>query len=120
MTAIAPSRDSAYDYDLAIIGSGGAAFAAAIRARDLGRSVLLIERSTIGGTCVNIGCILRGAPGGEPLEVRVDEILVATSRRPNSEGPASNAPTSSSTLVGRSWSTTSSARASPPSSPQAM
>ena len=44
-------------YDLAVIGSGSAAFAAAIRARELGREVLLIERGTTGGTCVNVGCI---------------------------------------------------------------
>ncbi|CAM2795755.1 mercury(II) reductase [Skermania piniformis] len=43
--------------DLAIIGSGGAAFAAAIRATGLGKSVVMIERSTFGGTCVNTGCI---------------------------------------------------------------
>ena len=44
-------------YDLAIIGSGGAAFAAAITARDTGASVVMIERGTTGGTCVNIGCV---------------------------------------------------------------
>src|SRR5699024_2765866 len=44
-------------YDLAVIGSGGAAFAAAIRARDTGRSVVMIERATVGGTCVNTGCV---------------------------------------------------------------
>lgn len=43
--------------DLAVIGSGGAAFAAAIRATGLGKSVVMIERSTFGGTCVNTGCI---------------------------------------------------------------
>ena len=36
-------------YELAIIGSGSAAFAAAITARDAGASVMMIERSTIGG-----------------------------------------------------------------------
>ncbi len=45
------------EYDLLIIGSGSAAFAAAIKARDLGASVALVERGTIGGTCVNIGCV---------------------------------------------------------------
>lgn len=45
------------DYDLLIIGSGSAAFAAAIKARDLGARVGMIERDTIGGTCVNIGCV---------------------------------------------------------------
>jgi mercuric reductase len=44
-------------YDLAIIGSGGAAFAAAITARDAGASVVMIERGTVGGTCVNTGCV---------------------------------------------------------------
>ena len=44
-------------YDLVIIGSGGAAFAAAITARDAGASVVMIERGTIGGTCVNTGCV---------------------------------------------------------------
>ena len=39
--------------DLAIIGSGGGAFAAAIRASSLGQRVVMVERSTVGGTCVN-------------------------------------------------------------------
>ena len=45
------------EFDLAIIGSGGAAFAAAIRASSLGGRVVVIERDEIGGTCVNIGCV---------------------------------------------------------------
>jgi mercuric reductase len=44
-------------YELAVIGSGSAAFAAAIRATSLGARVALIERGTVGGTCVNVGCI---------------------------------------------------------------
>ncbi len=51
-----PNR-SDQKYDLAIVGSGSAAFAAAIRARDLGARVVMVERGTLGGTCVNIGCI---------------------------------------------------------------
>jgi len=47
----------ATEYDLAVIGSGGAAFAAAIRATNLGHRVVMIERGTIGGTCVNTGCV---------------------------------------------------------------
>ena len=46
-----------HGYDLAIVGSGSAAFSAAIRARDAGARVVMIERGTIGGTCVNIGCV---------------------------------------------------------------
>jgi mercuric reductase len=44
-------------YDLAIVGSGGGAFSAAIAARRRGLRVAMIERGTIGGTCVNVGCI---------------------------------------------------------------
>ncbi|MBC9724995.1 mercury(II) reductase [Streptomyces sp. TRM68367] len=44
-------------YDLAVIGSGGGAFAAAIAARRKGRSVVMVERATTGGTCVNTGCV---------------------------------------------------------------
>lgn len=44
-------------YDLAVIGSGGGAFAAAIRGTTLGKRVVMIERGTIGGTCVNTGCV---------------------------------------------------------------
>jgi len=42
---------------IAVIGSGGAAFAGALRAADEGASVTMIEAGTIGGTCVNVGCI---------------------------------------------------------------
>lgn len=44
-------------FDLAVIGSGGGAFAAAIRATTLGKSVVMVERGTFGGTCVNTGCV---------------------------------------------------------------
>ncbi|MFS0726322.1 mercury(II) reductase [Paenibacillus sp. 1P07SE] len=45
------------DYDFLIIGSGGAAFSAAIQAVEYGAKVAIIERGTVGGTCVNIGCV---------------------------------------------------------------
>lgn len=45
------------DYDLIIIGAGWAGFNAAIRAKELGLKVCLIEKSRIGGTCLNLGCI---------------------------------------------------------------
>lgn len=46
-----------YDVDLAVIGSGGAAMSAAIAASQAGKSVVLVERGVLGGTCVNIGCV---------------------------------------------------------------
>lgn len=43
--------------NIIIIGSGSAAFAAALEAKDLGAQVTMIEAGTIGGTCVNVGCV---------------------------------------------------------------
>lgn len=45
------------EFDLAVIGTGGAAMSAAIHARLEGASVVAIERGTLGGTCVNVGCV---------------------------------------------------------------
>ena len=45
------------DYDLMTIGGGSAAFAAAIKAAELGARVAIVEKGTVGGTCVNIGCV---------------------------------------------------------------
>jgi mercuric reductase len=45
------------DADLVVIGSGAAAMAAAITARQAGVQVILIESGTVGGTCVNVGCV---------------------------------------------------------------
>ena len=42
---------------VAIIGSGGAAMAAALKVVEQGAHVTLIERGTLGGTCVNVGCV---------------------------------------------------------------
>src|SRR5215472_15721613 len=50
-------RGSANRFDLAIVGSGGGAFAAAIAASERGARVVMLERGTLGGTCVNVGCI---------------------------------------------------------------
>lgn len=44
-------------YDLLILGSGSTAFAAAIRANELGARVAMTERRTLGGTCANRGCL---------------------------------------------------------------
>lgn len=44
-------------FDLAVIGAGSAGFSAAITAAEGGRRVALIGHGTIGGTCVNVGCV---------------------------------------------------------------
>lgn len=43
--------------DVVVIGGGPAGYVAAIRAAQAGASTALIERSVIGGTCLNVGCI---------------------------------------------------------------
>jgi len=49
-----PKKDM---YDIFILGGGSAAFAAAIKASDIGARVLVAENNIIGGTCLNRGCI---------------------------------------------------------------
>ena len=45
-------------FDIAIIGAGPGGYSTALRAAELGKSVALIERDgTLGGTCLNRGCI---------------------------------------------------------------
>ena len=50
--------DQTYDYDVLIIGSGPGGYVAAIRAAQLGLKTACVEaRETLGGTCLNVGCI---------------------------------------------------------------
>ena len=44
-------------FDMMIIGGGPAGVSAALRARELGATVALIERGQMGGTCTNDGCV---------------------------------------------------------------
>ena len=52
-----PPRSQNGAYDLAVIGAGSAGFSAAITAAGQGKNVALIGHGTIGGTCVNVGCV---------------------------------------------------------------
>jgi len=47
----------AHDYDIAVIGGGPAGYAGAIRAAQLGKKVVCVERDKLGGICLNWGCI---------------------------------------------------------------
>jgi dihydrolipoamide dehydrogenase len=51
----APAKS--YNFDIIIIGGGPAGYAAAIRAGQLKKRVLCIEKENLGGTCLNWGCI---------------------------------------------------------------
>lgn len=44
-------------YDLIVIGAGPAGYEAALKASELGKNVLLVEKDRVGGTCLNYGCI---------------------------------------------------------------
>jgi dihydrolipoyl dehydrogenase len=47
----------AYDYDIVVLGGGPAGYAGAIRAAQLSKRVLCVERDKLGGICLNWGCI---------------------------------------------------------------
>ena len=83
------------DFDLLIIGTGGAGVAAAIQGVGMGRTVAIAEQATLGGTCVNVGCIpskalieaaahvhaaRRGFPGIAPAELTVDWAAVVKAK----------------------------------------
>jgi dihydrolipoamide dehydrogenase len=49
---------SNFDFDLVVLGAGPGGYTAAFRAADLGLKVALVERwATLGGVCLNVGCI---------------------------------------------------------------
>lgn len=79
-----PSADVLH---IAIIGSGGAAMAAALKAVEQGARVTLIERGIIGGTCVNIGCV--------PSKIMIRAAHIAHGRRVSAfdDGISTSAPT---------------------------
>jgi dihydrolipoamide dehydrogenase len=51
------------DCDLLVLGAGPGGYSAAFRAADLGLKVVLVERyASLGGVCLNVGCIPSKAP----------------------------------------------------------
>src|SRR5690606_5684611 len=80
------SADAAEGPHIAIIGSGGAAMAAALKAVERGARITLIERGEIGGTCVNVGCV--------PSKIMIRAAHIAHLRResPFDEGLPAVAP----------------------------
>ncbi len=56
-TRLPAAPKGTYQYDLIVIGGGPAGYAAAIRAGQLKKRVLCVERENLGGTCLNWGCI---------------------------------------------------------------
>ena len=46
-----------HTFDLVVLGGGSGGYAAALRAAELGKSVALVEKDKVGGTCLHRGCI---------------------------------------------------------------
>lgn len=49
--------DASVEIDVVVIGAGPGGYVAAIRAAQLGKSVLVVEKEYVGGVCLNVGCI---------------------------------------------------------------
>ncbi len=71
---------------IAVIGSGSAAMAAALKAVERGARITLIERGTIGGTCVNTGCV------PSKIMIRAAHIAHLRKESPFDEGMSAKAP----------------------------
>jgi dihydrolipoamide dehydrogenase len=70
--------DHSYDYDVIFIGAGPGGYVGAIRAAQLGLKTACVEsRETLGGTCLNVGCIPSKAllHGSEKFAEAVDGTL---------------------------------------------
>ena len=76
-------------YDLVILGGGSGGYAAALRAAELGMTVVLVEKDKVGGTCLHRGCIptkallhagrgRRRRPGGANFGVKADASRAST------------------------------------------
>ena len=77
---------------IAVVGSGGAAMAAALKAAEQGARVTLIERGIIGGTCVNVGCV--------PSKIMIAAAHVAHVRR---ESPFDGGIAATLPAIKREW-----------------
>lgn len=77
--------------DIVIVGGGPAGYVAAIRASQLGSKVILIEKDSLGGTCLNRGCIptkallhsvgiLESARQGKDYGVNIGEVVIDFAR----------------------------------------
>jgi mercuric reductase len=88
-----PPTPAEADYDLLVLGAGSAAFAAAIKGRDAGYRVALVESGTLGGTCVNVGCVPSKAL------LRAGELYWAAGHHPFSGISTSTGPVDLAALV---------------------
>jgi dihydrolipoamide dehydrogenase len=83
--------DASLDIDTLVIGAGPGGYVAAIRAAQLGQSVLCVDKATVGGVCLNVGCIpskalisaahqYEAASHGEAFGITVGDVKVDWSK----------------------------------------
>lgn len=53
----AAADGKSYDYDIAVLGGGPGGYVAAIKAAQMGKKTVIVEKEHFGGTCLNVGCI---------------------------------------------------------------
>jgi dihydrolipoamide dehydrogenase len=68
---------SKFDYDVVVIGGGPGGYVAAIRGSQLGNKVAVIEKSHLGGICLNWGCIPTKAllTNAHVLDIALDRLI---------------------------------------------
>jgi len=83
--------DASLDIDTLVIGAGPGGYVAAIRAAQLGQSVLCVDKAEVGGVCLNVGCIpskalisaahqYEAASHGEAFGITVGDVKVDWSK----------------------------------------
>lgn len=83
--------DASLDIDTLVIGAGPGGYVAAIRAAQLGQKVLCVDKATVGGVCLNVGCIpskalisaahqYEAASHGEAFGITVSDVKVDWSK----------------------------------------
>jgi dihydrolipoamide dehydrogenase len=91
-----PGRQADFEADILVLGAGPGGYTAAFRAADLGQNVVLVDsRPTLGGVCLNVGCI----PSKALLHVAK---VVEDAKAMGSHGVSFGAPTFDSAAI-RGW-----------------
>ncbi|PAV29864.1 dihydrolipoyl dehydrogenase [Virgibacillus profundi] len=83
--------DFPIEVDTLVVGAGPGGYVAAIRAAQLGQKVTIVDKGTLGGVCLNVGCIpskaliqaghmAQGAFGSEELGIKTENVTVDFSK----------------------------------------
>ena len=97
--------DFPIDVDTLVVGAGPGGYVAAIRAAQLGQDVTIVDKDSLGGTCLNIGCIpskalieaghmAANAQGNEELGITTEKVNVDFSKVQKWKGEVVNKLTS--------------------------